>query len=430
MSEILKNIELRSEEIEEILTKVPNGIIRYGNIILFSLILMILMLSWFIKYPDIIKSQAIITTTVPAQKEYAKITAKIDTILVHDKQNVKPNQPLAILENSAHFEDILLLKSIIDTIDIENSNIKFDLKNSQKWKLGEVETSFSIFETNYMQYQLYIELQPFSNEQLANRTSILELNNQLNELKAQQEIQEAELNLKKNKLNRSKVLFEKGVISASDYEKEQLTYIAEERMIKNLNISQSQIHTSISNFKNISRGTAIDKVKEEMTLYKETLQSLQNLKNSIADWERMYLLKSEINGSVSFLGFWAEHQTVNEGDLVFTIIPNENSEYIARLKTPIQNSGKIKVGQKVVITLSNYPDTEFGRLVGNIQSISSMPNENGFYIVNVSLSQDITTTYNKKLEFRQEMSGYAEIITEDLRLIEKIFYQFKDAFSR
>lgn len=430
MSEILKNIELRSEEIEEILTKVPNGIVRYGNMLLFSLIVMILMLSWFIKYPDIIKSQAIITTTVPAQKEYAKVTAKIDTILVHDKQNVSENQPLAILENSAHFDDILLLKSVIDTIDIENSNIKFDLKNSQNWSLGEVETSFSIFETNYMQYRLYNDLQPFSNEQLANRTSILELNNQLNELKGQHEMQEAELNLKKNKLNRSKILFEKGVISASDYEKEQLEYITEERAIKNLNISQSQIQTSISNFKNISRGTTIDKTKEEMMLYKETLQSLQNLKNAITDWERRYLLKSEINGSVSFLEFWAEHQTVNEGDLVFTIIPNENSEYIARLETPIQNSGKIQVGQKVVITLSNYPNAEFGRLIGKVQDISSMPNEDGFYIVTVSLPKNLITTYNKKLEFWQEMSGNAEIITEDLRLIEKIFYQFKDAYSR
>ena len=430
MSEILKNIELRSEEIEEILTKVPNGIVRYGNIILFSLILMILMLSWFIKYPDIIKSEAVLTTTVPAQKEYSKITAKIEAILVQDKQKVFANQPLAILENSAHFDDILLLKSVIDTIDIQNKNIQFNLTNSQNWVLGEVETSFSYFETNYLQYQLYNELQPFSNEQVANRNSIVELNNQLNELQAQQNIQEAELKLKKNKLNRSKLLFEKGVISASEYEKEQLEYITEERAFKNLNISQSQIQASISNFKNISRGTIVDKAKEEMTLYKETLQSLQNLKKSITDWERRYVLKSEINGSVSFLGFWAEHQTVNQGDLVFTIIPNENSEYIARLKTPIQNSGKIKVGQKVVITLSSFPDAEFGRLIGKVQGISSMPSEDGFYIVNVSLPKKLITTYNKELEFKQEMSGHAEIITEDLRLIEKVFYEFKDALSR
>jgi hypothetical protein len=36
----------------------------------------------------------------------------------------------------------------------------------------------------------------------------------------------------------------------------------------------------------------------------------------------------------------------------------------------------------------------------------------------------------KEIEFRQEMQGIAEIITEDLRLIERFFYQLKDVFKR
>lgn len=430
MSDVLKNIELRSEEIEEILTKVPDGFIRYGNVLLFILIIMLMLLSWFIKYPDIIQSKAIITTTIPAQKEFSKVTAKIDTILVRDKQNVLANQPLAILENSADFQSVLFLKSILDTFDIQTNNTQFILTNSQHWVLGDVESSFSFFETNYIQYHLHKELQPFSNIEVANKNSILELGNQLDELKAQRLIHEAELDLKKSKLNRSHLLFDKGVISASEYEQEQMEYNLAERTFKNSNISESQINASINNAKNISRVTVIDKTKEEIILYKETLQSLQNLKKSIKDWELKYVLQSEINGSVTFLDFWAKHQTVNQGDLVFTIIPIEDSEYIAKLETPIRNSGKIKIGQKVNITLSNYPDAEFGRLIGKVQGISSMPNENGFYIVNVSLPKKLITTYNEKLVFKQEMSGNAEIITEDLRLIQKIFYQFRDMFSR
>ena len=38
--------------------------------------------------------------------------------------------------------------------------------------------------------------------------------------------------------------------------------------------------------------------------------------------------------------------------------------------------------------------------------------------------------YDKEIEFKQEMRGTAEIITEDLRLIERFFYQLKDVFSR
>lgn len=39
------------------------------------------------------------------------------------------------------------------------------------------------------------------------------------------------------------------------------------------------------------------------------------------------------------------------------------------------------------------------------------------------------TSYQKQNPFQQEMRGSAEIITEDLRLIERIFYQFREIFK-
>ena len=85
----LDNIKLRSEEVQEILTKVPNWIIRRGNALFLILILLLLFISWLIKYPDIIASEAIITTEIPPQKEYAVISGKFDTLFVKDNQKVK-----------------------------------------------------------------------------------------------------------------------------------------------------------------------------------------------------------------------------------------------------------------------------------------------------------------------------------------------------
>ena len=39
------------------------------------------------------------------------------------------------------------------------------------------------------------------------------------------------------------------------------------------------------------------------------------------------------------------------------------------------------------------------------------------------------TSYKKEIPFKHEMNGTAEIITEDLRLIERFFQQFKNAFN-
>ena len=49
---------------------------------------------------------------------------------------------------------------------------------------------------------------------------------------------------------------------------------------------------------------------------------------------------------------------------------------------------------------------------------------------NISLLDKLITSYNKEIEFKQEMRGTAEIITEDLRLIQRFFYQFNKIIKR
>ena len=82
------HIELRSEHVQDILTAVPNWMIRWGNTLVLLLIIMLLCISWFVKYPDIIPSEALITTQIPPQKEYAKVTGRLSTLLVSDNEKV------------------------------------------------------------------------------------------------------------------------------------------------------------------------------------------------------------------------------------------------------------------------------------------------------------------------------------------------------
>jgi len=430
MSEKLEDIDLRSEEVQEILSKVPHWMIRWGNVLFLVLIILLLFLSWFVKYPDIIASEALITTKIPPQKEYAKITGKLEAILIKDNEEVASGQRLAILENTANYKDVFKLKSIIDTIILNRQSFKFPIDSLPILFLGNIESQYALFENNYIQYQLNKELKPYSNEALANKYSISELNRRLRSLQSQKEINKAELDFKKKDLQRHVLLFDKGIISAQDYENKQLEAAQAERSYENFESSISQIREGISNANQTSKGTEINRVKEEMVLLKNVIQSFNQLKKAIRDWEYQYVLQSNIRGKVSFLNFWNSNQTVNQGDLVFTIIPSENSSFIARLKAPGQNSGKIKMGQKVNLKIENYPDTEFGVLNGIVKNVSIVPDVNGLYVIDVELPKVLVTSYGKTIDFKQEMRGSAEIITEDLRLIERFFYQFKEALRR
>jgi len=429
-NEHIEQVELRSEDVQEILTQVPHWMIRWGNVLFLALIILLLFVSWFVKYPDIITSEALITTEIPPQKEYAKVTGKIADILVEDNQNVTGGRALAILENTANYKDVFKLKSVIDTITVNSKSFYFPIDSLPILFLGDIESQFALFENSYIQYELNKALKPFNNEAEANRYSLSELYRRLESLQSQKLINKKELDFAAKDLQRNKTLYEKGVISAQDYENKQIEFAQVERNYKNFEASISQIREGISNARKTSKSTEINRVKENMVLLKNVIQSFNQLKKAIKDWEFQYVLQSNIDGNVSFLSYWNANQTVNQGDLVFTIIPSENSSFIAKLKTPAQNSGKIKKGQKVHIKLENFPDAEFGVLRGTVKKISLIPNQDGLYLIDVALPKKLITSYKKEIDFKQEMTGVAEIITEDLRLIERFFYQFKEVLKR
>ncbi|MCK8480088.1 HlyD family secretion protein [Psychroserpens algicola] len=423
------HVGLRNENVQELLDAIPNWMIRYGNTLVLCITILFFMLSWFIKYPDIITSNAYITTQLPPQKKYAQLNGKLDTILIKNNEYVQKGQFLTVIENTANFEHVKILKSVIDTIKINNKSFNFPIDKLPVLLLGDIDIDYAIFENNYIQYQLNKKLQPFDNEQNKNKVSRLQLYNRLHTLMSQKHINNLELEYQKKDLERQKQLFTKGVIAKQDLESKELAYLQAKRNYANMDASISQTNEAIHLTNTNSVSTSIKKTKEDIRLLKNTIQSFNKLKRAIKDWELKYTVITDIDGTVAFSKSWFKNQNINQGELLFSIIPKESSSYVAKLKTPSQNSGKIKEGQKVNIKIENYPEFEFGTLQGHVESISLLTNENGFYNINVSLPDQLITSYGKNIQFKYEMRGTAEIITEDLRLIERFFYQLRKVFD-
>lgn len=95
----------------------------------------------------------------------------------------------------------------------------------------------------------------------------------------------------------------------------------------------------------------------------------------------------------------------------------------------VQNSGKLKIGQIVNIKLNNYAYQEYGMLKGNVKNISVMPQKETIAI-EVALADNLTTTYHKLLDYKEEMEGTADIITEELSVFERVFYQFRKLINK
>ena len=428
MEELNDGLKIYSEEVRDVLSDPPKAILRWGNTILFGFIVVLLLISWFIKYPDVITTQIVITTNIPPEKLVAKILGKIEAILVTDKATILKNTPLAVIENSANYKDVFLLKSIVDSIDIDKNKFPFDkLKSAQ---LGEIESFFAVFQKESIADDLNAKLQPYQVEGTAQSYEAIQLKERLSLLESQKSINQNELVLQKSDLDRYEKLYTKGIIASQEMEKQRLLYIQSQKNYKGVLSTISTLKSSLNELYKNSKTTQINESKENVNLERNVIQAFYSLKKAIKDWELNYVLRSSIDGKVSFLQLWAANQTVNAGDNVFAVIPTNESGYIGKVKAPAQNSGKIKVGQTVNIRLANYPDREFGIIKGVVGAISLTPDAAGNLLINISLPKGLETSYKKQIVFQQEMSGTADIVTEDLRLIERLLYQFRDIFKR
>jgi len=422
--------ELRSEEVQDILTKVPHWMIRWGTVLIFAIIIMLFFVSWFVQYPDVVKTEIVITTNIPPEKIVSKSSGRIEAILVKNKTLVPKNSTLAIIENTANYKDVFLLKSIVEGYNINNPKKEFPFDVLKNTQLGEIESAYAIFQKDYQAQELNKDLHPFQVERSAQQSEKIQITERLEILKQQKLINERELELQKNEVARFETLFNKGIISAQEMEIKKLAFLQAQKNYRSLLSSISQLRSSLIDNTKSSQNSQINSTKEEANLGRSVSQSFYQLKKVIRDWELTYALKSSISGKVTFLQVWNENQTINVGDNVFSIIPDAKNSFIGKVKAPALNSGKIKVGQRVNIRLANYPDREFGVLKGEIKNISLVPDKDGNLLIDVALPKGLKTSYDKQITFQQEMKGSAEIVTEDLRLIERILYQFKNIFEQ
>ncbi|HLV50388.1 MAG TPA: HlyD family efflux transporter periplasmic adaptor subunit [Flavobacterium sp.] len=423
-------IELRSEEVQDILTRVPHWMIRWGNVLILFIIVLIFLFSWLIKYPDIITTQITITTQIPPEKLVAKSSGKIEKIFVEDRSFVAENTPLAVIENPADYNDVFLLKSVVDTIKTTTDDFVFPFEQLPVLSLGAVENAYAIFEKDYLAYKLNKDFTPYQIDLVAQNIETTQQHERLKLLEEQKQIGKRELQYKKTELNRYKNLYEKGVISAQEWEQKNVEYLQQEKNSNSLQSQISQLRSSLNDLNRNKRTTSLNQSKDNINLLRNVILSFNQLKKSINEWELAFVLRSSISGQVSFMQIWTENQTISAGENTFVIVPQTKSDFVGKIKAPALNSGKINTGQQVNIRLANYPDREFGIIKGKIKSISLTPDKENNLLIDVTLPNGLETSYKKEIIFQQEMSGTADIITEDLRLIERLLYQFRDMFSR
>ncbi len=423
-NDILDRIELRSESVQDVLSQPPHWMFRWGSAIILLVILMGLLMSYFIKYPEFVPAPIVVTSQNPPEKLQARIDSKIEKIFVSNHQKVKKGAVLLVLQSTANYLDLLELKQIADSISQDQLS-SFPIHQISKLKLGELQADYNAFAKAFQDEQLFNRLRPYAPENVAADQNISAYKSRITNLKQQKELELAKYELIKKSYQRSQKLFGLSVISANELETEKIKFLQAQQSLENINITLSQTEEGIANLSKTKSGSTINAEKDKINYASQTQQLFEQLRKSLRQWEQDYLLISSTDGVVSFQQFWGENQFIKRGDAVLSVLPDNKQALVGRMSVPAGNSGKISPGEKVLIKLDNYRYQEYGIVEGRVQNIAFAPDDKGNYYVDVTLPRGLKTSYHKNLTFDKELKGNAEIVTQDLRLIERIFYQMR-----
>jgi HlyD family secretion protein len=432
-----EKIELRSEEFQEVLGSVPHWILRWGITVLTIVVVILLSGSALIKYPDVLPSQVTLTGSMPPAVIVARASGKLKELYVADNQEVKAGEYLGVIENAAKTEDIRRLKECLSDSNFQVSGFGFNelitddtggLRVEPAMTLGGLQSAFSAFRAALHEYSEYRRLMYYPQKIEMTKERKIQYEKQYITLLNQQKLTEEQLGLVRNKFQRDSLLSVKGVISKEDLENSRNAFL------QSL-MSYENIKSSLNNMK-IQIGQLDESLLDTKQRDIETLNNLQTrlqtqisqLQAEILNWELTYTLVTPIDGKVTLTNYWVENQNVMAGNPVFTVVPNDSLPVIGKAILPIARSGKVKTGQKVNIRLQNFPENEYGILRGTVQNISLAPTQTGetsYYILEILLTDGLITTYKKELPSLPDMQGQADIVTEDLSLLERLALPLK-----
>lgn len=429
-----KEIELHSEEVNDILSRPPKWIISWGVSLIFTIVVILVTGSVFFRYPEIITAPITVSSGNMPVRLKARINGKLVSLLVKDSANVVPNEPIAILETTTSYEDFILLENSSNVFKEAFRKDSIPKQNlfRMSMQLGSIQPYFSTFinslddYNNFMDADYHTKKIAIHNKQLEEQKSILVLGeSQLQGLSEQ-------YLLAKTGFDRDSVLFEQKAISQSDFEQSKINRLSSRQSLYNMKGTVANMRLGILQSEQSIFELKQDKEEKLQQLKRSLIGNFDNLSSKMAEWLQTYVLVSPIFGRVSYNRYWQENQNVSAGDVVLVVIPEERAGVAGKIYLPLQGSGKVKLNQMVNIKLDNFPYMEYGMIEGRIRGMSSVPVEiDGVKVIALEIDflNGLTSNYGIELNSGEEMSGIADIITEDISLFQRLVNPLRHLFK-
>lgn len=417
---IFSDLEIRSEEVQEIIGRPPHWLVRWGIASFFIVITLIFLSASTIQYPETLNAPLQLTAINAPKTVEAKVSGKLVRLFKDDNVLVKEGEVLGWLESTADHASVMELSSALDSPDlwIQNNNIERtrSLETLNFKNLGSLQSSFQSFDQVYREFLDYLPGAYYYDQKKILAQELDYIRQLLEQLELQTQIQQTTLAIAEREYEAQQKLAEKNLIADLELDRA-------ESKLANQQLPLQQTESAIIN----NRMAQSAKQKEIMNLERQIeqqraifFQAVYSLRSAVEEWKKNYLVTAPATGTLFYSGILQEQQTVSAGQELFLIQP-ESTRFFGELIITQRSFGKIEEGQQVLVRFNGYPYSEFGSVAGKIEYLSDIPVRDSLFFAKVEFTNGLNTNYGYELTPRNGMTGTAEIITQDMRLITRVY---------
>ncbi len=244
---------------------------------------------------------------------------------------------------------------------------------------------------------------------------------------------EKELKYLGNLKNKNHALYREGVISQVEYLRFEKDYtdklselsVLEKNHLQNMqqyNLRMQEVNENLVSFSSDQNQivsnfeTDKGKLSDQIELAKKNLQLFYGdyqLRN-----DELVLLAPK-DGAITYL--YPDNKLLNSGEILYRL-EDAGGQFEANGLVAAAEIGYVDADMVSKIMLETFPHYEWGVLTGEIENISSSPNEEGQYTLSISLTKE-----NPKISplLQNGQTGTASLVIEQKSLFGYIFRDFK-----
>lgn len=433
-----KSITQRTEEVRDIIDRMPHGIGKIVALIVAGLAALLLFVGLMIDYPEKVTGPISITSRQAPVRLVANTSGKLH-LLKNNNDSLKENQIIACLENPARLDDVMAIEKYLQRNNIDSLyNQSKIIELPTNLVLGELSMPYYTFLNSLQKHLNYRGGKPYA-KKLESAKTLLKSQVQLMEYNQQQmNTNTTSLKIIVKSVHRDSMLFRSATIAEVDLERSAVNYLAKVENNQAMGKEYMNIQLQMNDTRSTLQMLELEQQDAEQKLLMDLYSSYNELANSIKKWRLAYTFSSPFDGKLEYLNFWRENDFIASGTPVLSVIPSDNP-LLGQVYLPSQGAGKVVVGQEVIIMLDNYPYMEYGSIGGKVKMISALSNQTEAfakkndiqtYLITVDLPDKLTTNYGTTLDFNYEIKGMADILTKKRKLLLRLFDNLKYIASK